>query len=314
MSSRAALPLAFVLLGVVVGVGAGLLREATVPSAMLLYAEPLPAVLGVWVVHLCFARGRWEAGVGAAIGTSCLLILARLSPPLDIPWAARGDAGATPVAAPCAVHASVPDSFILGLWSGADDLGTISTLADVADVLVLTDPDVDVERALAEAGGEVLSTPGATWVWARGGFSLCGETGMWPVGRRSALVFAAPGLDVSVPLLVTNLPALGEELEAEVADVGAAAEAIGGHKLVVAGAGSFPTSFQRTDRRLAEAGLGALRLPPNAPSAWRGLPLVSVRSVNRVWSAAGWSDRAEVWRGGRALRAPVLLRLDYQTP
>lgn len=314
MSSRAALPIAFVALGIAVGVALGLLREATVPTAALLYVEPLPAVIGVWAVHICFVSDRWAAGVGAAVGTVCLLLLARLLVPAEIPWALSGQTQGVAAAAPCAGHVNSPESFILGLWSDANDAGTVSTLADVADVLILTRPHVDVEAALADVGGELIRARTGTWVWARGGFSLCGEDEVWPVGHSSALLFAAPGADTSVPLIVTDLATFGPGLESEIGDLGAVAEALGGDNVVIAGAGSFPTSFQRTDHRLRAAGLLPLRLPPNAPATWGHVPLVSLRAVNHVWTARGWSGRAQRWTAGKAFSDPVLVRLDYQTP
>lgn len=63
-----------------------------------------------------------------------------------------------------------------------------------------------------------------------------------------------------------------------------------------------------------ESELRPVRLPPNTPSAWRRLPLLPIRAVDRVWAAPAWSGRAELWGGASAWSAPVLVRLDYQAP
>jgi hypothetical protein len=311
---RIAISLALVAVGTALGLTLGALRESTWITAAVLYSEPLPAILGVCTVHLCFARGRWPEGLGAAAGTVALLLLARLGTPAPSTWGKGEPARLDPAAAACARRAIPPESWILALWSHANDAGSARTLADVGDVVVFNQPEVDVEAAFADVGGELLEGPPGTWVWSRGGFSLCGDLDIFPVGDRSALVFAAPTADASVPLLVTDLPALGPALEAAVASVASASRSAGSPSLVVAGGGSFPTSFRLTDQRMREGNLRPVRLPPDTPSAWGRVPLLSIRAVNRVWAATSWSGRAEPWSGASAWSAPVLVRLDYQAP
>ncbi len=300
------------LAGIGLGALTGALRDGTTPTALLLAAEPLPAVLGICTVHVCFTRGRWAAGLAVAVGISAFILLSRITPLAPWPELPGRPPKDPATLAACGRRAIPPESFILALWTGANDANTVNRLTDVADEVVLVRPGIDLPTP---AGGEYLSLPGDNVIWSRNGFAACGDTDTWPVGRHSALVYASPAPDVSVPLLVTDLPTLGPELNWEIADIGAFATATGG-PLVVAGAGTFPTSFLRTSERLDDAGLAELRLPPNAPIAWGRLPLLALRSVNHVWVAPAWTGRGEVLDGGASWSAPVVLRLDatYQTP
>lgn len=313
---RIAVPPLLVLLGVCGGVVIGLLREATPFTALVLFSEPAPAVIGVCVVHLCFTAGRWPEGIAAAIGTASFLLLARGVPPIELSWGASGDVPAwIDDVTQCAADSDAPDSWILAQWTGADDAGTARTLTDMADVVVFFDAQLDLVSALEAAGGELLAVPGGTSVWARSGLALCGETDAWPVGDGAALVFAGPFSDLSVPLLVAKLPAFGDPLEHAVADLTAVTRALQPWGVVVAASASFPTSFRRTDVLFARSGAYAVPLPPNAPEAWGPVPLLTLRAVDRVWANDGWNARGEGWSSGTALRAPMLTRLDaHQTP
>lgn len=314
MYSRIALSLALVAAGTALGVTLGVLRESTLVTAALLYSEPLPAIIGVCVVHMCFTSGRWPEGIGAASGTVALLLLARLGTPAPSTWAMADGGPLDAAVGGCARRAVPPESWILALWSGANDAGSARTLADVADVVVFNHPELEMDAAFNSEDGELREGPPGTWVWSRGGFSLCGEHDTFPVGDRSVLLFAAPAADASVPLLVTDLPALGPGLESAVAALASAARWADSASLVVAGGGAFPTSFRLTDQRMRASELRPVRLPPSTPSAWRRLPLLPIRAVNRVWAAPSWSGRAEPWAGASAWSAPVLVRLDYQAP
>ncbi|MSP54333.1 MAG: hypothetical protein EXR69_01805 [Myxococcales bacterium] len=306
--------LALIVGGLLAGLTVGALREGALLTALILYAEPLPTVIGVCLIHLCFVRDRWALGVSGALGLGSFLLLSRTIPPVSLPLPAASPPGELDALAACSAEVALPDSLILALWSGADNLTAVTRLTDEADVVVLVNPRVAMPPGGGGQAGEYTMVPGGTIVWSRAGFAACGDEDTWAVGRHSALVFAAPGPDVSVPLLISGLPPLGPELDAEVATVAMVAELLGG--AVVAAAGSFPTSFQRTDQRLAGAGLRPVRVPPNAPSTFRGVPLLPLRAVDRVWVTEAWSGRARALESQTAWSAPVLLRLEatYQTP
>ena len=306
--------LALIVGGVASGPAVGALREGSLLTALVLYAEPLPAVLGVCLVHLCFVRDRWVLGVSGALGLASFLLLSRTITPVALPSPSANPPEDLDALAQCSAHAALPDSLILALWSDADYTTAVTRLTDQADVVVLVHPRIAMPPSGTGQAGEFTVVPGGTIVWSRAGFAACGEQDTWAIGQRSALIFAAPGPDVSVPLLVADLPPLGPDLDAEVATVAMVASFVGG--AVVAAAGSFPTSFRRTDLRLADAGLLPVRVPPNAPSAFRGLPLLPLRAVDRVWASPAWSGRGRALDSPTAWSTPVLLRLDatYQTP
>lgn len=308
-------PIACALGGVGLGLVVGALREASLPTAALLLAEPAPAVVGICAVHLCFLRGRWGAGVGLAVGVSGFLLLSRVAPVWSVPWpAAAGEGVDAPALGACAASAEPPYSWILAQWTGADTASTVHALTDVADVVVLHAPAVDIDAALADVGGELRALPDGGAVWARAGFAACGAADAWPVGAGSTLLFPSPAAGQPVPLLVGAWPLLGGALEAEVGAVAAAAAGVGSPDLVVAADAALPTSYARTDVALADAGLRAFRLPPNAPAALGPLPLLTLRAVNRVWAGPAWTARGQTAPGGTALAAPMLVRFDYQVP
>lgn len=309
------LPFAVSLGGTVLGVSVGLVREASLPTAALLWMEPVPAVVGMCAVHLCFVQRRWSLGVGVASGVAGFLLLSRITPPVPLPWAAEADdAPVLADAAGCAIGAEPPYAWILGQWTGADTPSTVRALADVADIVVLYAPAVDVDAALADAGGELRHLSGGAAVWARAGFAGCGAVDAWPVGEAGTLLFAAPASGQPVPLVVDALPWAGAPLEAEVAALGAVARSVASPALVVAADAPLPTSYARTDGALADAGLRVFRLPPNAPAALGPLPLLTLRAVNRVWAGPAWSVRGQTAPGGSTLAAPMLVRFDYQVP
>lgn len=297
------------------GLAAGLLREGNDITAVVLLSEPLPAVLGLALVHLCFVAGRWLQGVCAAVGVALFLLLSRGVPALPMEWAASVAAPAwvAPVEA-CTSHVSLPSAWILAQWNGADDASALRSLADIADVIVLVDPAVNADAALNAAGGELRGVPGGALVWARAGFALCGDADTWAVGDHSALVFVAPGADIVVPLVVSTLPLFGAALSEEVGAITDVARGVGASALVVAASAGFPTSFSRTDQAFAAAGMRSVRLPPNAPAAVGPLPLLTLRSVNRVWASSRWAVRGQRAPGGSALAAPMIVRFDYQMP
>jgi hypothetical protein len=89
---------------------------------------------------------------------------------------------------------------------------------------------------------------------------------------------------------------------------------VGDSGLVVAASVGFPSSFTRTDAAFSSAGVQAARLPPNAPAAIGPLPLLTLRSVNRVWASPRWSVRGQRAPGGSSMSAPMIVRFDYQVP
>jgi hypothetical protein len=305
------------LAGAVIGLGlaAGLLREGNDLTAVVLLSEPLPAVLGIGLVHLCFVSGRWLQGVFAAVAVALFLLFTRVAPALPMEWApsAAAPAWVAPVQA-CASHVSLPSAWILAQWNGANDPGALRSLADIADVIVLVDPTVNADAALETAGGELRGVPGGALVWARAGFALCGDADAWAVGDHSALVFVAPGTDIAVPFVVSTLPLFGAALAKEVGAIADVARGVGDSALVVAASAGFPTSFSRTDQAFAAAGVRTVRLPPNAPAAIGPLPLLTLRPVNRVWASSRWAVRGQRAPGGSAVAAPMIVRFDYQMP
>ncbi len=308
-------PALFAAILILLGVATGLVREANDVTAVLLLSEPLPAVLGICVVHLCFVSGRWLQGLCAAVGTTFFLLFSRVGPTLPMDWAPSAAApGWVGSVETCAGRVSLPSAWILAQWNGANDAPALRSLADIADVIVLVDPTVNPDAALETAGGELRGVPGGALVWARAGFALCGEADAWPVGEHSALVFAAPGADIAVPLLVSSLPLFGAALETEVGAIADVARGVGDSAMVVAADVGFPSSFVRTDAALYAADLRAARLPPNAPAAIGPLPLLTLRSVNRVWASSRWAVRGQRAPGGTALSAPMIVRFDYQVP
>ena len=313
-------PAVIVAAGLVLGLIVGAVRERSTITALLLWSEPLPAVIGVCLVHLCFVSGRWTHGVATAVATVSYLLLARTVPVFG--W--RPLPGEPPsdveTLGACGQRAALPDSWILAVWSGADDVTTLQHLIDVSDVVVLLHPalpmgdDGPTMPTDKDAVGEFLTVPGRSVVWSRAGFAACGDSDTWPIGLHSALVYVAPAPETAVPLVVSDLAPLGEELDRDVGAIGALARSMGG-SLVVAASATFPTSFRATDLTLLHANLRSVAIPPNAPEAVGRLPLLTLRPVNRVWVTDDWSARAEVLESGTSLAAPVVLRLDaYQTP
>lgn len=309
--ARSLFPLLLLLLGGALGVAVGLLREGNPVTAALMWAEPLPAVVGIAAVHLCFSSGRGLWGLACAATTAAFLLSSRLLPSLPPALVARS-------AVPAGVDAcvpEVPESLILTHWRGANDAAVINALVDQADVLILSEPALDPADLWSEPDGELMFARDDLWVWARAGFAACGDADRWAVGRLGVLVFAAPTAATAVPLFISTLPSFGDALHTEAGALADAALTLGNATAVVIADADFPTSYRHTDLRLASAGQRSIALPPNAPNRLGPLPFLTLRPTVKLWAGSAWQGRGRA-QAADTLHTPVVIRLDlrYQTP
>ncbi len=278
----------------------------------MLQLTPWIVTIWLWIVYGAAVRKLWwtmAAGAGSMIGTLAILHqpVRPVSPALPPPWVGEVQG--------CAQSLTPPEAPVRILQWTLEDVGDA---AGIVDLVQSVQPDVTVLHgrlgrgigaALVEAmGGEfVVREPTAgedgRVVHTTGAFHLCGRTSDWSEGVEgpygTSLLFVGAHERAVFPLVVSRLPAVGDELVDWGAEASRArgrlagiAEVIGATSTVAVADSSAALGYRHLEGAMLGAGLARVPSPPSGPVRWMGLPVLAVQPWDEAWIGPAWSVRA----------------------
>ncbi len=310
------LALASTLLVVCLGLGAatGLLADRTLPSILVLLAEPL-----AWFALLVTAGAAWVSEprrlliVGSALGSLLLsATLVRLPDSLPAPPSPSADV-------PREVRRAVRDLDLpvtvvrIATWNAGGQPASKAPL-DGLDLLVAQDSRSSSHEP---EGGRILFAPtgqdrGLSLVIPEGRFSSLGDRGTWlrfnlAAGSAVFTVAELPqgqlpvlALDLDPPQSVRQSIPWPARLQASAEELSAIAHALGSPGLTMLGDTSTHDTFRHALRTLGSTSLSPAPARPTWPARWLGLPAPSLYRPQRAWLGRAWTlkhQHTERWSG-----------------
>ncbi len=295
-------------------------------SAIVLHAEPIAWVLGVWAVYGFWWAAQRRRALTVAVGVTLAGAVLHVPPT----WVSRSPRPEAPAwlagVQRCAAALGTPeDTARILSWNVAD----VDDTARVGQVVAAASPDLTVlygvadevlaDALRAELGGEsiVLGAPHPAVVHTRGVFHLCGDDAQWSDASGATLLFAGTTPDTAFPLLLGHLPAPtdpGGWAASASAARGALAmlvDRLASRSTVVLADAHSTATFYRVDADLLDAGAVGVAMPPSWPARLGALPFLPLHPWDRAWVGPGWRS-AGAWRLRAAVgvRAPILVRLE----
>jgi len=301
------------------GLAIGLVADRSAAGALLLLAEPLLAVLAVYVGLALALHCHWRLAGASAAGLLAGFAAMHLPPTLHPPPPLRPtwSQGLRDCAQGGDTHLQGPLRLVQWTVDPSRPLAdeALADLARGADLFVLQGASSPAPgTTIADAmDGQVRFYPageaglGGLTVAVRGNFLRCGsEEDAWgaplPAREGGGARMVVNLIEVEgvgrIPLVSVQLdsphgPAdwadWPDRLDQGARQVAAAVQAIDPDRVLLVGDLGVPPSFRHLAGQLEGAGLRELALPPSWPARLWGLPALPLHRLDRLWVGRDWA-------------------------